>query len=712
MNGRLILGVFLLLSAVCAMAADGAIPGPLAPWVDWVAERVPVRDCPYLQANDDRACQWITGIDLQLSAAGGRFRLHGRAYAEGWLLLPGSAEHWPQAVMLGDRRAQLLAHQGHPALRIKSGDFDVTGKFAWQSLPNALSVPPGAGLLQLQIDGRAMPVNRDRAGRLWLRAQVPSETSAVQDRLDLRVHRKLSDTVPMRLETQLVLDVAGAQREVLLASPLLEGFVPIVLQSPLPARIEPDGRLRLQARAGRWTLTIRAYRPGEVTRLDVPARSGNWPQEEVWAFEAQHHLRLVEPTGLVQVDPRQTALPAAWQTLPAYLAQPGQALSLDVRRRGDSQPEPDVLALERSLWLDFDGTGYTVQDRLSGTITRTWRLEAAPALMLGRVAIDGRDQLITRRAGREARGVEVRRGNLQLTADSRYEGDLEQLPVGWLHDLNSARTTLHLPPGWDLLAVSGVDNDPPTWLQRWTLLDLFLVLIAGIAVARLWGLPAGALALAALALTWHAPGAPQQVWLHWIAALALLRVVPPGRLRTLVAAYRTLAFVALLLIAIPFLIAQARALVYPQLGGGRHAPQFAEPYASTPQAAEPELQRREKRLADEVASRAVAKGSAYLGSVNRPLDYQRIDPSANVQTGPGLPRWQWRRIEFGWNGPVPRDQQVSMTLLSPTATRVVRGVQIGLIVLFTLVLLRDRRSGGLRAWLVALNPQRAGGSDG
>ena len=36
----------------------------------------------------------------------------------------------------------------------------------------------------------------------------------------------------------------------------------------------------------------------------------------------------------------------------------------------------------------------------------------------------------------------------------------------------------------------------------------------------------------------HAPGAPQQVWLHWIAALALLRVMPPGRLRVVVGAYR------------------------------------------------------------------------------------------------------------------------------------------------------------------------------
>ena len=527
MIGRLLLGILVLL-AVQGAAAGATVPAPLSPWVDWVAERLPARECPFLQPDTARACQWITSVDLDLSDRGGRFRMRGQAYAEGWLTLPGSREHWPRNPGLDAQPARLLAHDGRPAIRIAPGRFEVGGDFSWQTLPDALSLPPGAGLVRLRIDGEARVVNRDPDGRLWLRETVRKGADEQADRLELRVHRRLTDGVPMRLETQLVLDVAGAQREVLLATPLLKGFVPIALQSPLPARIEPDGQLRVQARPGRWTLSVQAYHPNEVTRLDVPAGGEGWPEEEIWAFEAQRHLRLVEPTGLVQVDPRQTALPADWQSLPAYLAVPGQTLTLEVRRRGDSRPEPDVLALDRRLWLDFDGTGYTVQDRLTGTIMRTWRLEADPMLALGRVAVDGQDQLITRRAGSEARGVEVRRGNLRLVADSRYEGDRARLPIGWRHDLNQARAVLHLPPGWDLFAVAGVDNDPPTWLQRWTLLDLFLVLITGIAVARLWGPAAGALALTALALTWHAPGAPQQVWLHWIAALALLRADQEG----------------------------------------------------------------------------------------------------------------------------------------------------------------------------------------
>ncbi|MCD4652536.1 hypothetical protein K8T06_01215 [bacterium] len=39
---------------------------------------------------------------------------------------------------------------------------------------------------------------------------------------------------------------------------------------------------------------------------------------------------------------------------------------LDVKR-GNPELAPDQLRLDRMLWLRFDGSGYTIQDRISGT---------------------------------------------------------------------------------------------------------------------------------------------------------------------------------------------------------------------------------------------------------------------------------------------------------------------------------------------------------
>lgn len=691
------------------------VPEPLQPWVGWVKEQIPEADCPFLTGETQRECQWITGIELRLADGHGSFRMAGANYREGWLMLPGSRAHWPDRVEIDGRSANVLEQGGRPALWLEPGAFEVLGDFTWTRLPSALEIPPGAGLVRLFIDGEAAAVNRDAQGRLWLRDRLAAADLEAQDRLELHVHRRISDLSPIRLDTELVLDAAGQQREVVLAAPMLEGFIPIELRSPLPARIEPDGRLRVQLRPGSWHIGVSAYRPGEVGELAVPAGGAGWPAQEVWVFAAQPQLRQVEPQGLPPVDPQQTSLPDDWRQLPAFLAAPGQRLRLVLQRRGDEEPEPDALALNRTLWLDFDGGGYTVQDHLSGRVTRAWRLETDPALALGRVEVDGTDQLITQRQDSGNRGVEVRRGLLRLSADSRYEGDRESLPIGWRHDLNSAQASLNLPPGWDLLRVGGVDNDPPSWVQRWTLLDLFLVLILVIAVTKLWGASAGVLAFAALGLTWHGYQAPQQVWLHLVGVLALLRVVPPGRLRWWIRAYRNLVLVALVVILVPFIVQQARTAIYPQLDQ-RH-PHLGMDLAgdAAPQAeAAPAPAPTSPSFVDGTAvlERRVAKAAGVLipqgADQRRRPDFQRIDPTASVQTGPGLPHWQWRRVPLSWNGPVSMEQRVSLTLLSPWQNRAIHLAQIVLLLAFGGLLLRDRVRGGPGAWLRALRISRGG----
>jgi hypothetical protein len=97
------------------------------------------------------------------------------------------------------------------------------------------------------------------------------------------------------------------------------------------------------------------------------------------------------------------------------------------------------------------------------------------------VAVDGRDQLITLQGDRPSPGVQLRRGRLSLEADSRLTRTSSALPaIGWDHDFNHVRGLLHLPPGWTLFSAAGVDVPPGAWLQRWTLLDFFLVLIIAI----------------------------------------------------------------------------------------------------------------------------------------------------------------------------------------------------------------------------------------
>jgi hypothetical protein len=270
------------------------------------------------------------------------------------------------------------------------------------------------------------------------------------------------------------------------------------LESPLPAQVEKDGRLKVQVKAGTWDIEFKARHHGPMKEIAVPPSEAG---DEIWAFESRNDLRLVDLTGVPAVDPNQTTLPDDWKSYPAYRVKPGDRIAFGEKRRGDSDPRPDQLNLTRDLWLDFDGKGYTVRDAISGAMAKSSRLEAAKGLKLGRVSVNGKDQLITGLSeGRT--GVEIREGQVSVLADSRLEGRSFKIPAtGWAHVFQRVTENLHLPPGWRALAVIGADSVPNTWLNRWTLLEIFLVLVVALSFAKLWGKVWGVVAFLGLGLT-------------------------------------------------------------------------------------------------------------------------------------------------------------------------------------------------------------------
>jgi hypothetical protein len=525
-----------------------------------------------------------------------------------------------------------------------------------------------------------------------------------ESRLDVKVHRKVEDGVPLLLVTRVSLEVSGKNREVILGRALPAGFAPLSIDAQLPARLEPDGRLRVQLRPGSFRVEVVSRSLGPVAELALPAEAGGaWAAEEVWALQAAPDVRAVDPEGVPAVDPAQTTLPAEWQALPAFRVRPGESLRLVERRRGDSDPAPDQLSLQRTIWLDFQGSGATVLDRLTGRMTRSARLDADPVLLLGRVSVSGKDQLITSLQAGGAAGIELRTGLLQLAAESRIEGAGGRLPAnGWAADLHAVSASLHLPPGWRLLLATGVDDARPTWLARWSLLDLFLVLMVALACGRLFGWGWAAVAFCALGLSLP-EGAPRWSWLGPIAAIALVRVLPAGRLRLVFDVARIGLLVLLALFLAPFAAQHLRGGLYPALersdegapffgGGFARAPSIEAEQAVPDERPEPAQVLPPAPSANQLLAKPAApKGGAdkrqvvqsYSSSAGhrQNLDLTQVDPLAAVQSGPGLPQWSWESVALRWSGPVERGAQLSLWLLPPWANLGLAFLRVALVAL-------------------------------
>ncbi len=702
---RSLLFLFFLTTAIQPSFAKKTpdIPDPLKPWVDWVLhnQEEQFQCIPHYNDPETLLCSWPTELKINLNNEGGEFKQSWQIHLETWISLPGNNQQWPKDVKVDENPTVVINRDNLPKIKLQPGTHTVSGSFTWHRLPEYLQIPYQSALVSLTVNNNEIDFpNLDESGRLWLKAVQKEEK--IENRMKIEIFRLVDDKIPPQIIVYGTLDVAGSAREITLGpiySP--EKTIPVSLQSSLPAKLEQDAKMRLQARPGRnnFTLTLRHVDPLRTLSFDHP-NDGFWPQQEIWSFQARSNLRIVEIEGVPLIDPLQTSMPQNWQKYPAYRLLPGEILQLKEIKRGDPKPAPDQLTMNRNLWLRFDGTGYTIQDTIRGKKNTNWRLEMDSSIKLGRVAVDGTERFITEREGSKKAGIELRRGILNLTADSSYQENISTLPAtGWDHDFHQAQGSLHLPPGWKLINASGIDNIPQTWLKRWTLLDFFIVLIFTIAVAKLFSKRLAGIAFITLVLIYHEPNAPRYVWLALLIGFALLKYLPHGKFKQAIRIYQIIILLVLIVITIPYSIHALRVGIYPQL---------AKPWTSmatfslkqqkssmpgtmdTDKLAlmEQEVAKQATELPRSAPQEAVTSLKSEISKARSPYYKSQVmqhDPKTITQTGPGLPRWQpFETINFSWSGPVTRDQTISFTLIGPITNLILSFLRVFLIILLAL----------------------------
>jgi len=681
---------FLLCLLPLSALPQSFIPKDLEGWQSWVLQDKPFLQCPFFAntngtQKENRVCALPGRLSLELTQGGGRFTQGWITYSEGWIPLPGNNDNWPAAVAVNGAPAAVVSRNGIPQIYVGTGLYNLTGQFLWAHRPESLAVPAQAGLISLTVDGQKID-QLDRADdAIWLGKHRDTE---VAKQMDVQVYRLLTDGIPLRLDTRIVLRITGDPREEVLPAVLPSSFEAMALRSPLPGRLGPDGSLRLQVRAGNWTVEMAARAPENVAKISLAAAQGSWPKQEVWSYRSNDRLRVAVIEGAEGVDPSQANVPQDWRALPSYRVLAGSSLQFAEHNRGSLSQETNHLSLRRDLYLDFSHHGFTVVDAIDGQMRADWRLDMRPPFTLAHARLGTNDLLVTKGTG-ETTGVEIRSPEIKLSALARVDKDGGALPAtGWNERFDHVNGTLTLPPGHRLLAALGADQAPGAWLEQWSLMDVFLVLLASAVAFRLFGVAYAAVAFLGFALVHQENAFVVWVFLLALVTLILFRQVPEGRFRTL-SRWLSYAAMALLLIQIvPFALEQIRFALYPQLadpgstgGPAAETVRLAVARSDKPPPPRPaEFSPSASVLQEEVVENPY--GLAALRA--SPLDMfdrkERYAPGAMVQAGPGIPQWHYVRYEYGWAGPVDAAQTVRFVVLSPALVAIWRIVGVALLV--------------------------------
>jgi hypothetical protein len=722
----LVLVLLALAAPLTAAPRDIAIPPALRDWTGWVLHGHERELCPRV-GGSGKVCGWPGELQLEVDANGARFAQRWEMSQADWVPLPGDAQWRPESLEVDGRAAPVLLRNGTPMVHLQAGNHRLNGRIAWGQRPAELALPPAIALLSLQLDGRNVGnVRRTDSGAV----AFGSSTHYEADSLQVDVARLLHDDLPATLTTWVQLSVAGRPREISLGKVLPAGYTLLALDGDLSARLLADGTLQVQAQPGVSEVLLAARAPGALTTLQVPALPAPWPQQEVLQFAGMAQFRIAQLEGLRALDPQQAILPqwanvidrlyvgagrAAWGNVDAsgwstFLLEPGDTATVNVRQRGLPESRPSQLHLQRSLWLDFDGAGYSVSDLIDGDIGSLRRLGMAAPWQLQSVS-SGNAQLLVTTLGNgehgdsaDSAGVELRAQTAALQAQARVAAG--SAGSGWMQPFDSARFVLNLPPGYRLLAAHGAERAWGSWWDAWSLLDLFLGSLLVLLGWHLGRWPAAGLLLAYVLLVWHEPAAPRITLLIALALAVVLRLTVPGAWRERTAWLQRAMLVGIVLLGLPFVANQMRLALHPQLErwavqvGAADMPRRMEaklamapaleeamPMTIEMPASEPPSAQRPRSNNGNTASDALDR-VFVSGSRITVADLFRYPDDAIPQAGSAMPAWSWQQHTLSWAGPLLPDDDLGIMLSPPWLTALWRMASVLLLATLLWQLLR------------------------
>ncbi len=677
---------FLLLLALSLsaseMSIEEAVPKELVPWINWVMFDYNGDSCPfYYASSDSMVCEWSTPLILTVKPKGVHFSFQRRLYRKAWTVLPGGDTLWPRQVVVDGKQVPVLKKQGAPSLFLSAGTHVISGTAEWQRKPKFLRVPADIPVVAVLSNGKRLMVTPDKESRVWFDQPAVEDEKAESERVGITVYRNVKDDIPLIMVSQMRLSVSGREREITTGQLIPEGFAVVSVSSPLPLRIEHNGSVRIRVKAGEWTITVTARQTRFSSSIKAEKRSPLWPEQEIWFYTADTAIRDSVVKGVPAVDTSHMDIPAEWRSLPAFLVKNGTLFTIVERARGQSQTPPDQPKINRQLWLDFDGEGFTFSDTVTGVVHKRTRMSMVSGFQLGSVTVNGQPQLITRIKNDEP-GVEVRKGRLDMTVVGRCTASPTAMPLtGWKNDADAVSLHLHLPPGWQLFYVSGADYVSNSWVSSWDVWDLFVLFLLVVLTTRLISVWAGLISLVTGALIFHDESSLLIVWIGVTLLLSAISAIPSDKMHILRKISRFVLyflFALLFVDVLMFSVNNVRIALYPQLEHNREIARYQSVVSSMTKSKHSTTLKRTEAMLDKTAVGGGVRSNEQKPAVNK--QWEEYDVADNIQTGPGVPAWRWNSVTIKRSGPVIVSDTVSLYVMPPFVTIVLRLLKIVLLV--------------------------------
>ncbi|MDR1694464.1 MAG: acyltransferase [Lactobacillaceae bacterium] len=541
------------------------LPNVLKDWTVWSLDGTEKSKCDFAYNNyNDKYCYYISNLDIDINGKEADFVQDVKILDKGYVLLPGSVEVFPVNVWVDGKNMNIISRAGRPYVYLDKGEYKIEGKLKSKEEVRYLFIPNNAAILNIKKQGIAVANPAiDYSGVLRLETQSTAKSET--DDLSVFVYRKITDNIPVMMTVRLNLNVTGKERVENLGRIIPQNFSLSSINSSLSIYVQKNGDLIAEVKPGYSNVDIMLRQNNDSLDFVLD----NSPvEQEIWVFESDKSRRVIQaPLSLHSVQTQNVPMPSEWKRLPAYEVNKNQSFTL--KAISYDNKNLDSLVLNRNIKLSFDGSFYSIQDNINADFKEDGRLLLKPPFKFYSSSINSEPQAITYTSQNKEPGIEVRKGQVNITNVLRVENEKSIPAAGYDREFNNVSWNLELAPGYKLFYASGVDTVSNSWVSNWNLLSVFIVALLTVCFFYLFGFARAFLGLVLLALL-H-PIFPQFTTLAFVLCglLFLQRNIKPDIKIYGFVSYIRYTLLAFLSIAVfVFVVKHLRGAIYPSLDMG------------------------------------------------------------------------------------------------------------------------------------------------
>lgn len=667
------------------------LPAILTPWLNWVKAKNLEELCLLNNANE-KQCVFAPSVEIGENESSFEFKITGTSYLnEFWMKVPSgqSQKVWPENILVNNQKGQVLEKDGFALVKVPKGDFNIIFNINKKELKTNPSLLLAQNFLIVKNKTTTQWLAENNQ-LLWItkNSEVKEEATSAIKSEEIRVYRKLTDGIPLRLETRIQIVYSGKEKEMFLGKVLPEDFKLLQIQSDVSINQREDG-FYIKVTSGEHWLTFNSYSFSNTKNI-ISKDLIKGIESEFWSIQNDVNIRQTEIKSVQAVDPKQVFVPQDWQSLPAYNVK--DTVVLETLRRGINLEENLSYRTSRTSWYGFNHGTMLHLDNMTFNNEGKSFLGFENNVTPKEFSISNQPQMIVENEKKQ--GIVLRQGqypaklNAQTSTEfnPKFISDSKQNLENW---------SLTVAPRHRLLHATGVDKAINSWTDSWNLYTIFAIFLITLGFYKLFGLPLALLSFSSIFLFQSNPFLSWTIWPMLLLLMALLKVLPiKNKFTKLVRYTTTIMVVAVSFIFITFTVQETRYIVngslernirsqpmYPGSGISEVAESVPEPM-SAPVAAAPMAP---EMSADSVSisnrSARIFEKEAKIGkSMNTPVSQAQFEQEVRsietqvVQVATGQPTWSG--INYKIEPSSLMEEKVHFYIASPFLVNIASIIQI------------------------------------